>query len=571
MLRIAPLGGLEEFGLNCMLIEHGEDRLLVDCGVMFPTAAMPGVGSVVPDLSAVLDAPERLRGIVLTHGHEDHVGALPSLLARAPVPVYGLPLTLAMANNRLQEMGIHADLRSMDARAPLRLSDAFSIELLRMAHSMPDAAGLVLRTPDGIVVHTGDYKLDDEPVDGHPTDLERLAELSEEGVLCLLADSTGSEVANEAPSEAVVARKFEELFAQTEGRIIVSMFASNLHRVRHTLELCARTGRKVVLMGRSLLRNVDLGRRLGTLPVPDGLLVQADDALKLPRRQVCVIATGAQAEPRAALSMMCSGGPHAHAGAPGEDGSGAPSPSWEPPPWAVMRIEPGDTVILSARAIPGNEREVGSLLDRLIESGARVIYGGTTPGVHVSGHAARPQQARMIETVKPRHFVPIHGERRMLHAQAALARGLGIPDAGVFLLHNGDVLGFEGGRAFRQGRLPAGRVFMDRWGRGTLSPSALVEREKLAELGVLAASIVVDRAKLKIVHGPALEGRGLSREELAYLPEIAVEARTALESVSPQMLADTAFVREELSRVVRRAVKLRTGKRPGILPVVAYL
>ncbi len=562
-----------------MLIEHGEDRLLVDCGVMFPTAAMPGVGSVVPDLSAVLDAPERLRGIVLTHGHEDHVGALPSLLARHGVPVYGLPLTLALANNRLQEMGIHADLRSMDARAPLRLSDAFEIELLRMAHSMPDAAGLVLRTPDGIVVHTGDYKLDEEPTDGHPTDLERLAELGEEGVLCLLGDSTGSEIANETPSEAVVARKFEEIFAQTDGRIIVSMFASNLHRVRHTLELCARTGRKVVLMGRSLLRNVDLGRRLGTLPVPDGLLTSADDALRLPRRQVCVIATGAQAEPRAALSMMCqtpahgAAGPHVHAGAPGEDGAGAAaaSPVWEPPPWAVMRIEPGDTVVLSARAIPGNEREVGSLLDRLIESGARVIYGGTTPGVHVSGHAARPQQARMIETVKPRHFVPIHGERRMLHAQAQLARGLGVADERVFLLHNGDVLGFDGGRAFRQGRLPAGRVFMDRWGRGTLSPGALAEREKLAELGVLAASIVVDRSKLKIVHGPALEGRGLSREESAYLPEIAVEARTALESVSPQMLADTAFVREELSRVVRRAVKLRTGKRPGILPVVVYL
>jgi ribonuclease J len=564
MLKIAPLGGLEEFGLNCMLLEHGEDRLLVDCGVMFPTAGMHGVGSVVPDLGAVLDAPERLRGIVLTHGHEDHVGALPSLLARHQIPVYGLPLTLALAKNRLDELGVQAELCPLDARSEVQLASGLSIELLRMAHSMPDAAGLVLRTPSGTIVHTGDFKLDDAPVDGHPTDLERLAELGEEGVLCLLSDSTGAEVPHPTASESVVAQSFEEIFARTEGRLILSMFASSLHRVRHTLELCARTGRKVVLMGRSLLRNVEIGRRVGTLPVPEALFVSAETALGLPRREVCVIATGAQAEPRAALSMMCHGGEHRSVL---DDDARA----FDAPPWAGLRVEPGDTVVLSARAIPGNEREVGGLIDRLLERGAKVIYGGTTPGVHVSGHASRPQQAQMIDTVRPRHFIPIHGERRMLHAHAALARAQGIAPDRVFLLHNGDVVGFDEGRGSRQGRLPAGRVFKDRWGRGHVTPVAMAEREKLAELGVLSAALLVDRAQLRIVQGPALEGRGLSREELAHLPEVALDARAALDSVSPQMLGDTAFVREELARVVRRAVKARTGKRPGVLPLVLYL
>ena len=567
MLRIAPLGGLEEFGLNCMLLEHGDDRVLVDCGVMFPTASMPGVGTVVPDLTAVLDAPEKLRAVILTHGHEDHVGALSSLLARMHVPVYGLPLTLALAKNRLDELGIEADLREVEPRAPFKLSDSMSVELLRMVHSMPDAAGLALRTPSGTVIHTGDYKLDDDPVDGKPTDLERLAELGEEGVACLLADSTGAEQPNPTPGERLVAQRLDEVLARTEGRLILSTFASSLHRIRTTLELCARHGRKVVLMGRSMLRNVEIARRQGLLEVPDSLFTHADLALTLPRREVCVIATGAQAEPRSALSMMCQSPlPHAHTHGAADD-----APAFEPPPWASLRIEPGDTVVLSARAIPGNEREVGALIDGLLERGAKVVYGGTTPGLHVSGHATRPQQARMIQTVRPQHFVPIHGERRMLHAHAGLAVEAGVAQDRVFLLKNGDVLGLGNGRAHRQGRIPAGRLFKDRWGRGMLTPSSLVEREKLAELGILSAAILVDKAGLRIVQGPALEGRGLSREELAHLPEVALDARAALDAVSPQMLGDDAFVREELVRVVRRAVKARTGKRPAVLPLVLYL
>ncbi len=566
MLRIAPLGGLEEFGLNCMLLEHGDDRVLVDCGIMFPTASMPGVGTVVPDLTAVLDAPEKLRAVVLTHGHEDHVGALSSLLARLHVPVYGLPLTLALAKNRLDELGIEADLREVGPRAPFKLSDTMSVELLRMAHSMPDAAGLALRTPSGTVIHTGDYKLDDDPLDGKPTDLERLGELGEEGVACLLADSTGAEQQHPTLNERWVAQHLEEIFARTEGRLILSTFASSLHRIRTAVELCARHGRKVVLMGRSMLRNVEMGRRMGVLEVPDAVFTSAEVALGLPRREVCVIATGSQAEPRSALAMMCqSAAPHAH-GAGDFD-----TPAFEPPPWASFRIEPGDTVVLSARAIPGNEREVGALIDSLLERGAKVLHGGSTPGIHVSGHASRPQQQRLIQTVRPGQFVPIHGERRMLHAHAELAVQSGVAKDRVHLLRNGDVLGLSGGRALRQGRMAAGRVFKDRWGRGKLSPSALVEREKLAELGILSAAILVDKAGPRIVQGPALEGRGLSREELAHLPEVALDARAALEAVSPQMLGDDAFVREELVRVVRRAVKARTGKRPAVLPLVLYL
>lgn len=588
MVRIIPLGGLGEFGLNAMVLESGSDRLLIDCGLMFPSAQMPGVGTVVPDLSMLLAEPERLKGVVLTHGHEDHVGALSTLLERVHVPVYGLPFTLGVARSRVEESGLSPDFRDIGPNERIPLGDRLSIELFRVVHSMPDAAAVVIRTPDGAIVHTGDFKLDDDPVDGLATDLDGLGEVGDEGVLCLLSDSTGAEYATPTAGERQVERAFAELFPRAKGRIFVSMFASNVHRLRHTLELCARLDKKVVLAGRSLVRNVDLARRLGLMKVPDDLIIPIEAANQFPESRIVVLATGSQAEPNSALVQMAHGtyrarvpfsaegapprGPghaHVHAGATAE--AEVTEPGLSPLAAAGLTIRAGDLVILSARPIPGNERVVGLLIDSLLERGASVIHGGSHPEVHVSGHATRPQQQQMISAVRPQHFVPIHGELRMLQRHLTLARECGIAPDRTLLARDGDILQFENGHGFHAGHVEVGRVFKDRWGDGHVEPSALVEREKLAELGIVCAALVVDRSRQRIVSGPHLTGRGLSREEVVWLDEVAHEARKSLDDISPALLGDEAFVREELSRAVRRAIRQRTRKRSAVLPLVIKL
>lgn len=579
-LRVIPLGGLGEFGLNSMVLESGEDRVLIDCGLMFPTAQMPGVGTVMPDLSYLLEHPERLRAVVLTHGHEDHVGALSSLLSRISVPVYGLPFTLELAKSRLQENGVPADLRAIGPKELIKAGDALSFELFRVVHSMPDAAGVAFRTPEGTVIHTGDFKLDDSPTDGLPTDLERLGELGDEGVTCLLSDSTGAEHSEPTASEREVEHALDALFQKATGRIIVSMFASNVHRLRHTLELCARTERRVVLAGRSLARNVEIARNLGLIDIPSNLIIPMEDTHQVPREKVVILATGSQAEPRSALVQMALGtlrvpaspSPaahlHSHAHPPGPDETDV---GRSPFSTYGLTIQSGDLVIISSRAIPGNERLVGNLIDAILERGATVVYGGSTRNVHVSGHATRPQQRRLIEAVRPKNFVPIHGELKQLYAHLGLARESGVAPEGLLLARDGDMLEFDGGRGYHAGQTSVGRVLKDRWGNGELDESALSEREKLAELGVVVAALVVDRSHRKILSGPHLEGRGLSIEESRWLPEVAAEVRRGLEDVSPALLGDDAFVRDELSRAVRKSLKLRTRKRSQVLPVVVHL
>ncbi len=550
MVRIIPLGGLGEIGLNSMVVEAGGERLLIDCGLLFPSAELHGVGVIYPDLGYLLSEPHRLGGVVLTHGHEDHVGALPSLLRHTSVPVYGTAFTLALVRHRLEEMGIEGDLREIAPRHPFKVGQAFTVEPFRVVHSMPDAIGLAIRTPEGILIHTGDFKLDETPLDGLPTDLERLGELGDEGVLCLLSDSTNSEYPTPTQSERVVAETFERLFAQAQGRLVVSMFASNVHRIRHTLELCERLGRKVVLSGRSLVRNVDLARQVGALNLRSDLIIPVEDSYGLHPSKVAILATGAQAEERSALVRMAQ---------PPGAGDGD------------LRVRKGDTVVLSSRAIPGNERQIAVLLDQLHERGAHVVYGGSTPGVHVSGHASAPQQAQVLRTVRPRHFIPIHGEVRHLHTHLELARECGVAEERSFLTRDGEVIAFEDGQGGRAGSVPIGQVYMDRWGEGEVLPEAIAERNKLAELGVIAAVVVIDGSRGGIVSGPHLTGRGLSRDEEAHLPAAAGRVGDMLSEISPALFGDVAFVREQLTRAVRRVFKEQTGKRPGVLPLVVKL
>ncbi len=547
MARVIPLGGLGEIGLNAMVFELAGERLLVDAGLMFPGPEFPGVDILVPDFSYLGEGGTPLSGLVLTHAHEDHIGAVSHLLRQRPVPVYGTRLTLGMLAQRLEESAIVADLREISPGERFRVGRALDVEAFRVAHSLPDAIGLSLRTPHGALVHTGDFKLDDVPLDGRPTDLKRLGELGEEGVLCLFSDSTNAEVEGETPPERLVAETFARLILAAPGRVLVAMFASQLHRVQLLLDLCARTGRRVVVAGRAMARNIELAARLGYLRVPEGLLADGEQAASLPPARVCILTTGAQGEPLAALTQMLQ-------------------PQAEP-----LRVRAGDTVLVSARTIPGNERPVHALLNGLIAAGAHVVHLGTEPDIHVSGHAARAQQRRMLDVVRPRAFVPIHGELRQLAAHLELARMAGVPADQRLLVRDGDVLDFGSGQGRIVGSAPVGRIAQNRGGSGEVSAESLADRRRLAEGGVVAAAVVLAADGRSFAGPPRLSGRGLTREEERVLHSGVADVQALLEEVSPSLRADDAWLREELVRVVRRVFRERTGRRPPVVPLLFKL
>ncbi|MFZ5470190.1 MAG: ribonuclease J [Myxococcota bacterium] len=543
MLRVIPLGGLGEIGLNAMAFESRGELLLVDCGLMFPPAHHSGVELVLPDFTFLRENRARLRGVVLTHGHEDHVGALPFLLRELAAPVYGTRLTLGLVARRLEEWGVAAELKEISPRTPFPVGSAFVVEAMRVTHSIPDGVALAVRTAEELVVHTGDFKLDGAPIDGRPTDLERLGELGEEGVSCLLSDSTNAEVEEDAGSERRVAEALDRLMAGAGGRVIVTLFASNLHRVQTLLDLALRHGRKVVLTGRSMQRNVELARSLDFLRVPEALIVPTEHLGQLHPAQALVLTTGAQAEPRSALVQMTS------------DEAGD------------LRVQAGDLVVFSSRTIPGNERAVSALLDRLLARGVKVAYAAVEPDVHVSGHAGRGELRRMIHTVRPKSFVPIHGELHHLHQHLELARKTQVP-TGLLLARDGDVIALEENRIRMDGRVPVGRVHLDRYGGGILDTTALEERSRLAELGLVMAVVVLERSTGALASRVRLSAKGTGADEAALLTSAADEAEVQLLALSASVRADEALVSETVTRAVRQVFKARTGKRPAVSVMV---
>lgn len=544
MLKVIPLGGLGEVGMNAMVLEHGGQRLLVDCGLMFPRGDQLGVEVVLPDFSWLFDAPEALTGVVLTHAHEDHLGALPWLLRELKVPVYGTRFTLALARHRLQEAGLEVELREVAPREPFPVGEQFTVEALRVTHSVPDAVGLSITTASGRVVHTGDFKLDGFPVDGQVTDLERLGELGDEGAALLLSDSTNAERPGWTGSEQLVRDTFARLIAQTRGRLIITLFGSHLFRVQHAVTLAREHGRRVLLLGRSLQRNVRLAQETGIFGQHADVLVDFDDAPRVPREQLIILCTGAQAEERSALQNLLNP---------------------EPGP---LRLDAQDTVIFSSRTIPGNEPLVSELINRLLARGVKVITAGMEPGVHVSGHASQDEQQKMIDTVRPKHFVPIHGELRHLHRHLALAEALGVPRT---LVTNGEILGLDADGARLVGRIPTGKVLMRRDGVAPVSPEALKERRWLAESGLVVAVTVLQLGSGKVLSGPTLQAHALQRDEVAVLPLATDAARRGVLELSEAMRGDDARVREEVLRAIRRVFKQTLGARPTILPLVIRL
>ena len=547
-LRIIPLGGLGEIGLNLMLIEYcpagSEDiaAIAVDCGLMFPEREMLGIDVVIPDFS-YLREKRHLKGVVFTHGHEDHIGALPHLLREFNVPVYGTPFTLGLLHDKLDEHDLLDDteLHEFRPRQSWQVGP-FQIEGIHVTHSIIDAVALAITTPLGVIVHTGDFKIDQTPIDGRQSDIARLAELGEQGVLLLLSDSTNVERPGTTPSERTVTRPLEDLMAHASGKVLVATFASHIHRIRQVVDLSVKQGRAVGVVGKSLVNNIETAREVGHLKIPADTLVDVGKIGDRDPQTVTLLTTGSQGEPLSALSRIATGD-HPH-----------------------VKIRPGDTVILSSRVIPGNERTIARLLDHLCRRGADVYYEAIAC-VHVSGHASQEELQLMLNLLRPQFFVPIHGELRFLVRHCELARGVGVDPTGVFLLEDGQVLEITTKGAHVTESVPAGRVFVD--GLGGIEEEVLRDRRHMAEDGLVVAIVGIAQQTGELLTGPDLLSRGFLAATNGEGFDAAKEAvRAALGELPRESRTDVGMVKEQVRQVLRRYFRRTFGRRPVVLPFV---
>jgi ribonuclease J len=542
-LRIIPLGGLGEIGKNMMLFEYGEDLIAVDAGLMFPEEDMLGVDLVIPDISYILEHPHGLKAFFITHGHEDHTGALPYILRRVKAPIYCTPLTADLIEVKLKEARLldQADLRRVQPGDRIQVG-SFEVEPFGVAHSVPDSVGLAIRTPVGTVVHTGDFKLDHTPVMGQPTDLARLAQLGSEGVLLLLSDSTYVEIAGYTPSEQVVGASLLNILASSPGRVIVATFASLISRVQQVIDAAHATDRRVFITGRGMLDNVNMAVKKGYLTVPNGILAGVGELRRIPYDQIAVISTGSQGEPTSALTRMANRD-HPH-----------------------IKIVPGDTIVLSATAIPGNEALVYRTVDNLFRLGARVLY-NRIADVHVRGHAAQEELKIVFTLVQPQYFVPVHGEYRHLVLHANLAQSLGVPEENTFVMVDGDVLEIGETGAHLGDRVSADYVYVDGLGVGDVDHVVLRDRQHLATDGMIVVVIAVDKRSGRVVGKPDVVSRGFvdveeSEELLERTRDMVVGALHGANHI-----AEWGVIHSTVKEVVARFLYEETRRRPMVLPV----
>ncbi len=545
-LALIPLGGLGEIGKNMLAVKYENSIIVIDSGLMFPEDEMLGIDVVIPDISYLLDHREMVRGIVLTHGHEDHIGGLPYVLRDLNVPVYGTKLTLGLLQGKLRENNIHNAVKCqvIKPRDVLQLGP-FKIEFIKVSHSIPDAVGLAIHTPVGIIVHTGDFKLDQTPVDGVVTDFQKLADLGEQGVLVMLSDSTNVERPGYTMSERVVGLTFDDTFRNAKERIIVATFASNVHRIQQAINSAFKHNRKVAVVGRSMVNVVNIAWELGYLNIPDGVLVELDEILSMPRDKVVIMTTGSQGEPMSALTRMAMAD-HRR-----------------------VEIVSGDTVIISATPIPGNEKLVARTIDHLFKQGAEVIYQSVS-GVHVSGHASQEELKMMINLVKPKFFVPVHGEYRHLIKHAQLAQEVGVLKENVFVAENGQVLEFTRQSGIVAGRVTAGRVLVDGLGVGDVGNIVLRDRKQLSQDGILIAVLTINKESGQVVAGPDIVSRGFVyvRESEELMDEARNVIRQALEKCEGRKITEWAAIKSNVRDVLGRFLYERTRRRPMILPII---
>jgi ribonuclease J len=544
-LQVIPLGGLGEIGKNMTAVRQDSGIILIDAGMSFPDEEMPGIDLVLPDFSFLREHADEFKGIVLTHGHEDHVGALPYILREFNVPVYATKLTLGLVRSKLQEFGIKkGDLREIKAGDRQNLA-GFGLEFVNVNHSIPDAVAVAIRTKAGLIVFSGDYKVDLTPIEGEPMDLGRLAELGKEGVLAYFGDSTNSERPGYVPSEKVVEATFEEVFSKAKGRIIVASFASHIHRVHQVVEAAKRHNRLIGVTGRSMIRNVDIARELGYLDLPQQMLVNQRDVNRIPDSEIAILMTGSQGEPLAALSRIAAGTHRS------------------------IEVGEGDTVVVAAHPIPGNERGVSRTINSLMKKGAEVYY-SPLQRVHVSGHAAQEEQKLVLALLKPRYLVPVHGEFRMLTHHKNTAVSMGIPEENIFIMENGDRLQLKNGEAQRLEKVSAGMFLVDAGAVADTPESVMRERQQLSEDGMFIVVTRVNAQNGQLLGPPDVISRGfVSPQSANGLTEesMGVVERT-LERTASRNVTDRGELKNAVRKDLSSFLSERTGKRPIILPLI---
>lgn len=548
-LSVIPLGGLEEIGLNMTAFQFSspdsDDLIVVDAGLMFPEEDMLGVDFVIPDFSYILENRDKLRGIVLTHGHEDHTGALPFLLREVDVPVFGTPLTLALVREKLKEYELNDVLLIPVKPRDVITLGKFTIEFIRVTHSIVDGVGLGINTPLGPVIHTGDFKLDPTPVDGELMDFHKFTEYGEKGTLLMLSDSTNAEKGGFTFSEKEVRRAFEDIFNKAKGRIIIATFASNIHRIQQAIDVAVQHGRRVIMCGKSIVSNAQIALDLGYLKIPEETWVRLDDLRTLPDREAVIITTGSQGEPMSVLSRIAM---DEH---------------------KIIKIKDGDTVILSAKMIPGNERSIGKIINHLMRRGADVIYEKVSE-IHVSGHASKEELKLMINLVRPKYFMPIHGEYRHLKYHARLAEKSDIPRGNILIPENGAVVEINESGAYINGRVNAGRVFIDGKGAGGVEDIVLRDRRRLAHDGIVIILLGLEKDTKKIISGPEIISRGFVFEDAS--PEVITEVRdlmaATLSGLQDDVISDVALLQAKLRSTLKKYLRNTMDRRPMIMPVI---
>jgi len=544
-LKIIPLGGLSEIGKNMMALEYENDIMVIDAGLMFPGEEMLGIDLVIPDISYLMENKEKVRGIVITHGHEDHIGALPYLLPQLEVPVYATKLPHGLISVKLKERKAlaGAKLKSVNYGQQVSLG-RFKVEFFPVCHSIPDAAGLIIHTPVGIIVHSGDFKLDYTPVDGKPTDLSRLAQLGAQGVLLLLSDSTYAELPGYTPSERIVGETLDRVMAQAPGRVIVTTFSSLVSRIQQVIDAAARHNRRVFVVGRSMTDIVKMTRELGYLKAPDGILANIDQLRKMPPEKVVLVTTGSQGEPTSALVRIANKD-HRH-----------------------VHIVNGDTVVLSATAVPGNEALINRTVDALFKQGAQVLYDKVAK-VHVHGHGSQEELKLLLNLVRPRFFIPVHGEYRHLSLHAQLAESVGIPKSNIFVLEDGDILELSPNGGKVTGKVSSGNVYVDGLSVGDIGSVVLRNRRMLSRDGIVVVIIATNRQSGKLVGRPDIVSRGFvdTRESKDMIEESRDLVAKAFDHSSGRS-TDWGYFNTKVRDILNKYYYDQTKRRPMILPVM---
>lgn len=547
-LLIFALGGLGEIGKNMYVIQYGDDIIVIDAGLKFPEEEMLGIDLVIPDVSYLIDNKDKVKGIILTHGHEDHIGGLSYILRELNVPVYGTKLTLGLVESKLKEAQLLNESKLILVNVDSEISiGSFKVSFFRTNHSIPDSVGVVIDTPEGIVVSTGDFKFDLTPVNNQMADIHKMAEIGKKGVLALLSDSTNAEREGFTGSERSVGEAISDVFRKAKQRIIVATFASNIHRVQQVIDAAEIYDKKVAIVGRSMINVVSIGIDLGYLRVPDGMIVDVEEINKIPADRVVILSTGSQGEPMSALTRMARS---TH---------------------KKLDILPGDTVVIAATPIPGNEKYVSRTVDQLFRIGANVIYGpGSQSGVHVSGHGSQEELKLMLNLMRPKYFIPVHGEYRMLRLHSDLAESIGIPRENIFLLDNGDTVEISNGNARYGPKVQVGNVLIDGLGVGDVGNIVLRDRKLLSQDGILVVVVTLSKQNATILSGPDIISRGFVyvRESEELLEEANRLVTQTLQKMMVENVSDWSSLKSGVKEVLGRYLYEQTRRRPMILPII---